>query len=204
MPHKQDTVAVLIPTYENYKRVEELIEGVRETIPYAFIFLYVPDGVCLSNYLIDQFDVKFVKGKSGSRAVAVSTLLRRVTADYYVIADEGYSPKYIPDLLLPVVTGNADMVLGVAAVDCNVSYANATKRLNKKYSTSFSDLLTPFRAFNMQAAQEILCTIKGDSSVELQASKGALESGCQIMEVIVDSVGGTVKKLPLLENILGI
>ena len=96
-------------------------------------------------------------------------------------ADNQYEGADIPKLVAPVLRGDADMVIGDRGVDSNEHFSRAKRRLQRlgswvvrqASSTEVPDTTSGFRAYNREAALQILVVSKFTYTLEtiIQAGK---------------------------------
>ena len=96
-------------------------------------------------------------------------------------ADNQYEGADIPKLVAPVLRGDADMVIGDRGVDSNEHFSHAKRRLQRlgswvvrqASSTEVPDTTSGFRAYNREAALQILVVSKFTYTLEtiIQAGK---------------------------------
>src|SRR5204862_2804563 len=93
------------------------------------------------------------------KGFVVQTMFRRIDADVYVMVDgDGtYPAKEVGKLILPIISGQADMVVGSRLYSGTASEFRSINRwanrlvlalLNSMFRTRLSDILSGFRAFN--------------------------------------------------------
>jgi glycosyltransferase involved in cell wall biosynthesis len=96
-------------------------------------------------------------------------------------ADNQYEGADIPKLVAPILRGDADMVIGDRGVDSNEHFSHAKRRLQRlgswvvrqASSTEVPDTTSGFRAYNREAALQILVVSKFTYTLEtiIQAGK---------------------------------
>jgi glycosyltransferase involved in cell wall biosynthesis len=96
-------------------------------------------------------------------------------------ADNQYEGADIPKLVAPVLRGDADMVIGDRGVDSNEHFSRAKRRLQRlgswvvrqASSTEVPDTTSGFRAYNREAALQMLVVSKFTYTLEtiIQAGK---------------------------------
>jgi glycosyltransferase involved in cell wall biosynthesis len=96
-------------------------------------------------------------------------------------ADNQYEGSDIPKLVAPILRGDADMVIGDRGVDSNEHFSRAKRRLQRlgswvvrqASSTEIPDTTSGFRAYNREAALQMLVVSKFTYTLEtiIQAGK---------------------------------
>src|SRR5436190_2820173 len=120
-------------------------------------------------------------------------MFRRVDADVYVMVDgDGtYPAKEVGKLILPIISGQADMVVGSRLYSGTTSEFRSINRwanrlvlalLNSMFRTRLSDILSGFRAFN-RTFVKTLPLFGGGFEVETELTIKAVARGFRIVEI---------------------
>ena len=107
-------------------------------------------------------------------------------------ADNQYPGKYIQDLIVPIVTGNADMVVGCRAMHRIQHFSPTKKRLQRLGSkmvmwltgAAIPDVTSGFRAYSARAVREI--KVFSDFTYTVETIIQAARSGLQLQAVEID------------------
>lgn len=158
---QKEKVAILIPCYNEEATIKKVINDFQKEIPSADIYVYdnnstdKTESIALAEGAIVRKEWKQGKGN------VVRTMFRDIEADYYIMVDgdDTYPSEYVHDLLKPLQTGRADMVIGDRL--SNGTYSEENKRafhdlgnnlvkglINKLYSSNINDIMTGYRGFN--------------------------------------------------------
>jgi dolichol-phosphate mannosyltransferase len=116
-------LSVIIPVYNEEKTVIALLNRlIQESIPQVKReIIVVDDGskdgtlTKVKNFVAKNKDVKlFVHEKNKGKGAAVRTGIAKATGDYIIIqdADLEYHPKFIKDLIKPIINKKATVVYG--------------------------------------------------------------------------------------------
>jgi glycosyltransferase involved in cell wall biosynthesis len=114
-------LSIIIPVYNEEKTIIEILDRVKkEVIPGVEKEIIVVDdgstdttGQKLKNIKDNDFKIIFHE-KNGGKGSAVRTGIENSTGDYIIIqdADLEYHPKFIKDLLKPILEKKAEVVYG--------------------------------------------------------------------------------------------
>lgn len=155
------TIAVLIPCYNEAQTIAKVIDDFAQELPAATIYVYdnnsTDDTACIAK---EHGAVVRLEPRQGKGNV-VRQMFREVQADYYVMVDgdDTYPAKHVHDMLMPLITGESDMVIGDRL--SNMTYHKENKRnfhsfgnnlvrflIRLIYGVNIVDVLTGYRAFN--------------------------------------------------------
>jgi glycosyltransferase involved in cell wall biosynthesis len=114
-------LSIIIPVYNEEKTVLEILDRVeKENIPQVEKeIIVVDDGSTdstrekLKNIKSDSFKI-ILRDKNGGKGAAVRTGIEKATGEYIIIqdADLEYHPKFINDLVKPILEKKAQVVYG--------------------------------------------------------------------------------------------
>jgi len=198
MPEEQPMrdIAVLIPCYNEESTVAAVVEGFRNALPQARIFVY-------DNNSTDQ-----TTAKARSAGATVRTELRQgkgnvvrrmfadIDADIYVMADGDatYDVERARDLVEALVVDNLDMVVGVREpVDAKAAYRPGhqfgnrllTGTVSILFGRTFTDMLSGYRVFSHRFAKSFPCQARGFET-ETEITIHALHLGMPVGEIVTE------------------
>lgn len=154
-------IAVLIPCYNEESTIEKVVRDFRAQLPDANIYVYdnnSKDNTAAVATLAGAFVKRERRQGKGN---VVRSMFRDIQADVYVMVDgdDTYPAEFVHDLLQPVLTGEADMVIGDRL--SNGSYTHENKRplhnfgnwlvktlINRLFKSSLQDIMTGYRTFS--------------------------------------------------------
>jgi glycosyltransferase involved in cell wall biosynthesis len=217
-------ILVVIPAFNEELTIGKVITDFVKYLPEADICVVDNNSTDKTAEIIlktfDELRIRDTRGlylkeyKKG-KAYAVKKAIYNTEADIYIMidADSTYDVSIIQSLIMPVVTGEADMV--VADRHSDGSYISANKRplhnfgnnLTKKlinflYRTNLKDILSGYRVFNKDFIDNYPILSKG-FELETEITLHALENGYVIREVpskYVDRPENSVSKLNTLKD----
>lgn len=164
---------VQIPCYNEEATVAQTIADIPREIPgIDEVEILIIDDGCTDETVSNALDAgaDHVVSFSGNKglALAFSAGLQRAVelgADIIVNtdADNQYRGSCIPDLVLPIIEGRADMVVGCRPIEDHPEFSWLKKKLQRLGSwvvrrvsqTEISDATSGFRAYSREAAQRL-------------------------------------------------
>ena len=123
-----ETIAVLVPCYNEAMTIGKVVDDFRETLPEATVYVYDNNSsdetasVARAHGAVVRFEPRQGKGN------VVRQMLRDIDADYYLMVDgdDTYPADAARSLLEPLLNGSADHVVGDRL--SNGSYGEENKR----------------------------------------------------------------------------
>lgn len=193
---ERPAVAILIPCYNEELTVADVVNQFRAQLPNATIYVF-------DNNSTDQTVSKalgagariFYERRQG-KGYVVQSMFRRVDADVYVMVDgDGtYPASEVHKLIAPVLSGDADMVVGARLHKESRSQFNLLNRFGNRlflsvlkvtFKVNIVDMLSGYRAFSRQFVKS-LPLFGGGFETETELTIKALQRGYQILEVPVN------------------
>lgn len=195
---EQASVAVLIPCYNEALTVGKVVDDFRRVLPDAIVYVYdnnSSDGT--GNIAREHGAVVRTERRQGKGNV-VRQMMRDIDADYYLMVDgdDTYPAEAAPELLAPLMSDEADMVVGDRL--SNGTYGEENDRafhgfgndlvrvlIKWIYGFEFSDVMTGYRAYNAVFAKTMPVLSPG-FEIETELSIHAVDKRWRIAEVPID------------------
>lgn len=193
-----ETIAVLVPCYNEAMTIGKVVDDFRETLPEATVYVYDNNSsdetasVARAHGAVVRFEPRQGKGN------VVRQMLRDIDADYYLMVDgdDTYPADAARSLLEPLLNGSADHVVGDRL--SNGSYGEENKRafhglgnelvrrlIKILYGFEFSDVMTGYRAFT-RAFAKTLPVLSPGFEIETELSIHAVDKRWRIAQVPID------------------
>ena len=210
-----NTVAVLIPCYNESVTIAKVVEDFKTALPEATIYVYdnnsTDDTAAIAR---DSGAIVRVEPRQGKGNV-VRQMLRDIDADYYIMVDgdDTYPADSAQDLLRPLMEDQADMTVGDRL--SNGTYGEENDRafhgfgnnlvrflIKAIYGFNFSDVMTGYRAFNRVFAKTTP-VLSPSFEVETELSIHAVDKRWRIAEVPIsyrDRPAGSESKLDTVSD----
>lgn len=191
-------VAVLIPCYNEAATIAKVVGDFRTALPEATIYVY-------DNASTD--DTAAVAAAAGAvvrhesrqgKGNVVRSMFRDIDADYYLMVDgdDTYPAQVAQQLLVPIIDGDADMVVGDRI--SNGSYDNQNGRRFHKFGNNLvrwlirllyghapHDVMTGYRAFS-RAFVKTMPVMSQGFQIETEISIWAVDHRWRVIDVPVD------------------
>ena len=191
-----ETIAVLIPCYNEEITIADVIRQFREQLPDAQIYVFDNNSSDRTVERATQAGAKVFHEKRQGKGYVVQSMFQRVDANIYVMVDgDGtYPAEAVNTLIGPIRRGEADMVIGSRLHENAKSDFRFTKRLgnhlfrfllNRIFGVRLTDLLSGYRVFGRRLVRG-LPLFGGGFETEAEMTIKALERGFSIVEVPVN------------------
>ena len=201
-----DTIAVLIPCYNESQTIATVVKDYREALPEAVIYVYDnnstdhTDEAAREAGAIVRYEYRQGKGN------VIRSMFRDIDAECYLMidGDDTYPAENARSMVNHILSGRADMVIGdrlssTYFTENKRPFHNTGNRLVRGLiNTIFtSDIMTGYRAFNYEFVKSFPILSKG-FEIETEMSIHALDKNFKLLEVPVtyrDRPAGSVSKL---------
>lgn len=188
-------IAVMLPCYNEEITIGKVVHDFRRALPEAEIHVFDNNSSdrTQAEALAAGAIVHFVACQG--KGWAVRSMFRDVDADVYIMADgdDTYPADKVRELMTPVISGKADMVVGTRLQDYD---DHAFRRLHKfgnnlvlhsintLFRSKLSDVLSGYRVFSRRFVKTMPVLSKG-FEIETELTLHALENGLAIKEIVI-------------------
>jgi len=159
-------IAVLIPCYNESKTIVKVIHDFKKELPGAQIFVFDNNSDDGSFQLAKNSGATVIREKRQGKGFVVSSMLKTIVAEIYVLvdADDTYPAERVQDLISPVITEEADMVVGMRLSEYSDKAFRSFHVLGNKlvcgliniiFSSKLQDPMSGYRVFTKEVALEI-------------------------------------------------
>ncbi len=188
-------VAVLVPCYNEEQTIAKVVEDFRAQLPSAKIYVFDNNSTDQTVNAAQQAGAIVHREARRGKGYVLRTMFSQVEADLYVMVDgDGtYPANKVHDLMTPILSGEADMVIGSRLLPGSHSrfkVLNLTGNklfllfLNSIFRVHITDLLSGYRAIRRQLVKGLPLLSRGFES-ETELTVKCLERGYRILEVPV-------------------
>jgi glycosyltransferase involved in cell wall biosynthesis len=191
-----EKIAVLIPCYNEEKTIGKVVSDFRKHLPQAAIYFYDNNSTdktveeARKAGAIVRFEKRQGKGN------VVRRMFSEIEADIYILVDgdDTYPADKVHELIAPILSGNADMVIGSRLHPSAKSKFHLLNRignrlfifiLNSIFRVKITDLLSGYRAFSKEIVQHLPLISKG-FEIETEITIASIERDYRIKEISVD------------------
>lgn len=193
-----DSIAVLIPCYNEAVTIAKVVDDFKRELPEAVIYVYDNNSkdetakIAAEHGAIVRHEPRQGKGN------VVRSMFRDIDADYYIMVDgdDTYPAEAARGLLAPLQAGEADMTVGDRL--SNGSYGEENDRafhgfgnnlvrwlIKAIYGFAFDDVMTGYRAFNRVFVKTMPVLSEG-FQIETELSIHAVDKRWRIVDVPIE------------------
>jgi len=189
-------VAVLIPCLNEEKTIGKVVRDFRSHLPEAEVYVFDNASVDRTVEKARQAGALVLSENRRGKGLVVQAMFQRVDADIYVLVDgdDTYPAEKARELVAPILSGEADKVVGsllARGANSEFRYLNwfgnkiFLHLINSVFRTSLTDILSGFRAMNKSTVRGIPLFVRG-FDIEAELVVKALQRGYRIVEIPVD------------------
>ena len=202
--------AVLVPCYNEALTVGKVVDDFRRVLPGATVYVYDNNSSDDTAKIAREHGAVVRKEPRQGKGNVVRQMMRDIDAEYYIMVDgdDTYPAEAAPDLLAPLIAGEADHVVGDRL--SNGTYGEENTRafhgfgnnlvrwlIKRLYGFEFNDVMTGYRAYNYVFAKSLPVLSPG-FEIETELSIHAVDKRWRIAQVPIiyrDRPEGSVSKL---------
>jgi glycosyltransferase involved in cell wall biosynthesis len=186
-------LAVLIPCYNEEVTVARVISSFRAELPQAHIYVFDNNSSDRTVELARAAGATVFSETRQGKGFVIQSMFRRLEADIYVMVDgdDTYPAGEVNRLIEPIISGDADMVVGSRLSSGTSSEFRSMNRwanrlvlalLNSMWRTNLTDVLSGYRAFNHKFVKT-LPLFGGGFEIETELTIKAVARGFRIVEI---------------------
>jgi len=158
--------AVIIPCYNEGLTIAKVINDFKQVLPNADIIVFDNNSTDDSYWKAINAGAKVIKEKRQGKGFVVSSMLKKVVADIYVMVDgdDTYPAERVMDLIQPILKEEADMVVGQRLSEFSDKafrsfhvFGNhlVCGLINLIFSSNLQDPMSGYRVFTKEIALEL-------------------------------------------------
>jgi glycosyltransferase involved in cell wall biosynthesis len=207
------SIAVLIPCYNEELTIRDVVSSFREQLPHAKIYVFDNNSTDRTIAEAKAAEAIIASERRQGKGYVVQSMFGRIEADVYVMVDgDGtYPAAEIHNLLAPVLSGEADMVVGSRLHAQSESEFKSLNRfgnrlflslVNSTFKVKITDMLSGYRAFSRNFVKGVPL-FGGGFEIETELTIKALERGYRVMEVPINLTTrpkGSVSKIRVVND----
>lgn len=205
----KQTIAVLIPCYNESKTIEKVVKDFAKALPSANIYVFDnnstdgTDTIAQNAGAIVKYEYRQGKGN------VIRSMFRTIEADCYIMVDgdDTYPAENAKEMCNLIINHGIDMVIGDRL---STSYFQENKRafhnfgnrivrslINILFRSNLKDIMSGYRAFSRSYVKNIPIISKG-FEIETEMTIHALDKNFLIKEIPIsyrDRTEGSISKL---------
>ena len=210
---KNESIAVLIPCYNEELTVSKVVNDFKKELPKAKIFVYDNNSTDKTAQLAKEAGAIVVAERNQGKGNVVRSMFRDIDADIYIMVDgDDTYPADEAHKLIDAVENGYDMVIGDRL---SSTYYEENKRpfhnfgndlvrwlINKIFDNEIKDIMTGYRAFSKKFVKTIAVMSPG-FQIETELTITALEYRYNIKQVPIqyrDRPAGSSSKLNTISD----
>lgn len=191
-------IAILIPCYNEEQTIGDVIDGFKQELPKASIYVYDNNSTDRTVEIAQEHGaivrMEYRQGKGN----VVRSMFREIDADCYVMVDgdNTYPPEFVHQLIEPIKKQEASMVIGDRL--SNKTYSKENKRpfhnfgnslvkgcINFLYKSKLEDIMTGYRAFDKLFIKSMPVMSPG-FEIETEMTIHALDKRLRVKEIPIN------------------
>jgi len=209
-----DTIAVILPCYNEEMTIEKVINDVRASLPEAVVYVYDNNSEDKTYEIAAASGVTVLKETKQGKGRVIRTAFRDIDARCYLIVDgdDTYSLEKAREMCELVLKRNIDMVVGdrlsnTYFIENKRLFHNGGNRavrmfINFLFGSNIRDVMTGLRAMSYRFVKSFPITSKG-FEIETEMTIHAVDKDLYIENVVVgyrDRPYGSVSKLNTVKD----
>ena len=204
-----DTIAVLIPCYNESQTISKVVKDVSAALPEATVYVYDNNSTDGTGDLARAAGAVVRHEYKQGKGNVIRRMFREIDAEVYLMVDgdDTYPAEAALEMVRKIVEEQADMVVGDRL---SSTYYTENKRpfhnfgnsfvkncINRFFDTNIQDIMTGYRAFSYQFVKTFPVLSRG-FEIETEMSIHAADKHMQVDHVVIDyrdRPEGSVSKL---------
>jgi glycosyltransferase involved in cell wall biosynthesis len=185
-------IAILIPCHNEELTIADVVREFRAELPHAQIYVFDNNSTDETVARAQAAGANILSESRQGKGFVVQAMFRRIDADVYVMVDgDGtYPAAEVRRLISPILSGDADMVVGSRLADTQSEFKSVNRWanrlvlgiLNSLFRTRLTDILSGYRAFNRRFVKT-LPLFGGGFEIETELTIKAVARGFRIVEI---------------------
>ena len=193
-----DTVAVLIPCYNESLTIRKVIQDFKAVLPPdSVIYVYDNNSTDSTAEIAEAAGAVVRHEYQQGKGNVIRRMFREIDAECYIMVDgdDTYPAEYAPEMIGKVLNQKVDMVVGDRLSSTyfeenkrpfhNMGNSLVRKCINVLFKSDIKDIMTGYRAFSYQFVKSFPVLSKG-FEIETEMSIHAVDKNMQMANVIID------------------
>jgi glycosyltransferase involved in cell wall biosynthesis len=206
-------LAIVIPCHNEELTIAKVVKDFRAELPHAQIYVFDNNSTDGTVRAARTAGAHIAFERRQGKGYVVQRMFSDVEADVYVMVDgDGtYPAAKVHELIAPVLTAEADMVVGSRMMEQSKSQFKALNHIGNRlflgiinviFGVKLSDILSGYRAFSREFVKNVPL-LTGGFETETELTIKALGRGYQIAEIPVDLIArpeGSFSKIRIVHD----
>lgn len=186
-------IVVAIPCYNEAVTIEKVIADFRNILPQAEVYVFNNNSKDNSAQLALKANAKVINVRKQGKGFVMQAIFERIVCDALIVVDgdDTYFAQEAPQLLEPILNGEADMVVGDRLKNANkeslvvlhqIGNRIIVDTINFVFKTRFEDVLSGYRVFSRRFVENVPLITPGFET-ETELTLQALEAGMEVVEI---------------------
>ena len=192
-----DTIAVLIPCYNEEQTIEKVITDWKRSLPESVIYVYDNNSTDNTAQIAEKAGAVVRHEYQQGKGNVIRRMFREIDAECYIMVDgdDTYPAEYGRQMVDLVLHKGTDMVVGDRLSSTYFeenkrpfhNFGNSLVRLsiNKLFDNNIRDIMTGYRAFSYLFVKTFPVLSKG-FEIETEMSIHAVEKNMRIENVVIE------------------
>ncbi|WP_324170932.1 glycosyltransferase family 2 protein [Sulfurimonas sp.] len=193
-----EKIAVLIPCYNEELTIEKVITDFQIELPKAKIYVYDNNSSDNTFQIAKENGAIVKKEYRQGKGNVVRAMFRDINADIYIMidGDDTYPASFVHSLIEPILSGEADMVIGDRHSNGAYKYENKRQLhnfgnnlvrnlINWIYKSNLKDIMTGYRVFNKKFVKNMPINSSG-FEIETEMTLHTLDKRFLIKEIPIE------------------
>lgn len=213
-----DTIAVLIPCYNESQTIEKVVTDFKKVLPEAVIYVYDNNSSDHTDKIAEAAGAVVRHEYQQGKGNVIRRMFREIDAACYIMVDgdDTYPAENAREMADLVLNKQVDMVVGDRL---SSTYFTENKRpfhnmgnrlvrssINALFSSRIKDIMTGYRAFSFQFVKSFPVLSRG-FEIETEMSIHAVDKNMSVDNVVIDyrdRPQGSVSKLNTISDGLSV
>lgn len=172
-------IAVMIPCFNEKNTIKKVVKDFQKELPEADIYVFDNNSTDSSDKIAEDAGAIILIEKRQGKGFVISSMLDKIIADIYIMVDgdDTYPAEKVHELIHPVISGEADMVVGQRLSNYSQNafrplHISGNKLvcwlINLVFTSKLKDPMSGYRAFNRAVAMDLPVVATGfDAETEM-------------------------------------
>jgi glycosyltransferase involved in cell wall biosynthesis len=195
-PNRNQSVGIFIPCLNEEQTIGQVVKDFRSALPNASVVVVDNDSTDASISEAQSAGATVITEKRRGNGYVVQTIFQNLESEILVIVDgdDTYPAEKVHELINPVASGEADMVVGSRTMEQSESAFHPLNKIgnifyriviNSIFGTRLTDILSGYRCFSQRMVKSLPIFVTG-FEVEAELTIKSLERGFRISETPVN------------------